>query len=145
MISETIGFIGAGQTARALARGFVQAGLLDAGQLIATDPVPAALNQFASDVPGAKRALSNHELVEKCGTILLAVKPQQFDAATAGLGSIATGKLVVSILAGVRLAKLVATFANSRLIRVMPNTPALVGQVRVRTRSVKTPRQPTMN
>jgi pyrroline-5-carboxylate reductase len=128
MITETVGFIGAGQMARALARGFVHAGLLDASQLVVADPVAAALNQFADDIPGSRRALSNLEVAEKCSLIVLAVKPQQFAPATKDLGSVASGKLVLSILAGVRLAQLDGVFMNSRLVRVMPNTPALVGQ-----------------
>jgi pyrroline-5-carboxylate reductase len=126
MIRQTVGFIGAGRMARALAGGLVSAGLVTPEQVIAADPVASAREQFLSDAPGAKGASSNRELVEQSDIVLLAVKPQQFTAATSDLASAAAGKLVVSILAGVRLAKLAAALPSARLVRVMPNTPALV-------------------
>src|SRR5688572_16507432 len=113
MIQETIGFIGAGQMARALARGLVQAGLVKPAQLIAADPVPAALDQFVAQTPGTRRALNNRTLAEQSEIIALAVKPQQFDAATADLASATADKLVISILAGVRLARLAAAFPSA--------------------------------
>jgi pyrroline-5-carboxylate reductase len=128
MITETIGFIGAGQMARALARGLVQSRQLRPEQVVYADPALAALEQFASEVAGAKRAHSNREVVEQSDTVVLAVKPQQFEAATAELAGAVANKLVISILAGVRLAKLSAALPSARLVRVMPNTPALVGQ-----------------
>jgi pyrroline-5-carboxylate reductase len=128
MIAETIGFIGAGQMARALARGFVQSGLLKAEQITAADPAAAALEHFVREIAGAKPLQSNRQVVEQSGIIVLAVKPQQFAAATTDLAGAISDKLVISILAGVRLAKLAEAMPSARLVRVMPNTPALVGQ-----------------
>jgi pyrroline-5-carboxylate reductase len=127
-MNQTVGFIGAGQMARALARGMVQAGVVKAEQIIGADVAPAAVDQFVREVAGAKRAASNVEVAEKADVIVLAVKPQQFESATAGLEEPTANKLIVSILAGVRVAKLAAALPNARLVRVMPNTPALVGQ-----------------
>ena len=59
--------------------------------------------------------------------IILAVKPQQLESATGALASTTNDKLVISVLAGVRLSKLAAVMPKARLVRVMPNTPALVG------------------
>jgi pyrroline-5-carboxylate reductase len=126
MIQETIGFIGAGQMARALARGLVQGGLVKPAQIIAADPFATALEQFVSQTPGARRAINNRALAEQSDIIALAVKPQQFDAAAADLASATADKLVISILAGVRLSRLAAAFPSARLVRVMSNTPALV-------------------
>jgi pyrroline-5-carboxylate reductase len=126
MFQETIGFIGAGQMARALARGLVQAGLVKPAQIIAADAVPAALEEFVAQTPDARRALTNRALAEQSEIIALAVKPQQFDAATSDLAGATADKLVISILAGVRLARLAAAFPSARLVRVMSNTPALV-------------------
>jgi pyrroline-5-carboxylate reductase len=128
MIKETIGFIGAGQMARALARGFVEARLLHAKQIVAADPLPVALDQFARELSGAQVVRSNRDLAEKSQIIVLAVKPQQFETATADLASVVAGKLVISILAGVRLERLASVLPGARLLRVMPNTPCLVGQ-----------------
>ncbi|MCE9528614.1 MAG: pyrroline-5-carboxylate reductase [Planctomycetales bacterium] len=115
--------------ARALAKGFVAAMLLPPGKIAAFDAVPAAIEQFLADVPGAVGAKSNVELAERGGVIILAVKPQSMPAVMAELaGKIAKGTLVVSIAAGVTLAKLTAGLKTDRVIRVMPNTPALVGK-----------------
>ena len=128
MLRQTVGFIGAGRMARALAGGLVSAGLVKPEQVVAADPVASAREQFLSETPGAKGAASNRALVEQSDVVVLAVKPQQLAAATSDLAAVAGGKLVISILAGVRLAKLAAAFPNARLVRVMPNTPALVGE-----------------
>ncbi len=129
MLSQTIGFIGAGQMARALAKGFVHAGLVTPEHIVASDPVPAAFQQFAADVAGAKTLTGNLAVVEQASIIFLAVKPQSMAAVFAELsGKIVPGKLFVSIAAGVTLAKLEAGLKTGRVIRVMPNTPALVGE-----------------
>ena len=128
MIRQTVGFIGAGRMARALAGGMIRAGLVQSQQVVAADPIAEALRHLLDETPGARGAASNRELVEHCDVIVLAVKPQHLASATLGLAQAAADKLVVSILAGVRLAKLSTAFPESRLIRVMPNTPALVGQ-----------------
>ncbi len=128
MLSQSIGFIGAGQMARALAAGFVKAGLLKPSQVSASDAVPAALAAFAVAVPGAQSAADNATLVGNCDIVFLAVKPQQAGAALTGLTKPAADKLVISIAAGVTLATLSAALGKSRLVRVMPNTPCLVGQ-----------------
>jgi pyrroline-5-carboxylate reductase len=128
MIRETIGFIGAGRMARALAGGLVRAGLVNPQQIHAADPVASAREGFLQDAPGSRGAATNRELVEQSDVVVLAVKPQQLASATSDLASVAAGKLVVSILAGVRLSKLAAAIPGARLVRVMPNTPALVGQ-----------------
>jgi pyrroline-5-carboxylate reductase len=114
--------------ARALAGGLVNAGLVKPEQIIAADPVADARQQLLSQTPGSKGAPSNRELVEQSDVVVLSVKPQHLAAATSGLSPVANGKLVVSILAGVRLAKLADALPGARLVRVMPNTPALVGQ-----------------
>jgi pyrroline-5-carboxylate reductase len=126
MIQQTIGFIGAGQMARALARGLVQSGLLKPGQIIAADPASSALAEFVRQASGARQAPDNRLLAEQSEIVVLAVKPQHFDAATRSLESATAGKLVISILAGVRLTKLADAFPGARLVRVMSNTPALV-------------------
>ena len=122
-----IGFIGAGQMATALGRGFVQAKSITPDRLIACDVSADAANRFAAQtggsiVSGAAAVLAQSSL------IFLAVKPQQIAGVLAELKpGITSQHLVVSIAAGISLAKLSAGLGSSRLIRVMPNTPALVG------------------
>ncbi len=129
MLTQTIGFIGAGQMARALAKGFIQAGLVKPNQLVAADPVPAAAQQFVDEVAGASLLTSNSAVIAQASVVFLAVKPQSMAAVFAELaGKVPPGKLFVSIAAGVTLARLEGGLKTARVIRVMPNTPALVGE-----------------
>lgn len=124
----TLGFVGTGKMATALARGIVRAGLLAAGQLYGSDPVRAARVSFAR-LTGARLVASNRALLERARVIVLAVKPDQVGAA---LGEIRDGwteqHLLISIAAGVSIARLeTALPGGARVVRAMPNTPALVG------------------
>ncbi|MCX6922607.1 MAG: NAD(P)-binding domain-containing protein, partial [Verrucomicrobia bacterium] len=124
----TIGFLGAGKMASALARGFIGAGLVTARQVTASDPSAAARATFSKEV-GAKITSSNLDVVRFATVLVLAVKPHQVVGVLAEIRDHLTGKhCLISIAAGVSLAKLEAGLgAAARLIRVMPNTPALVG------------------
>jgi pyrroline-5-carboxylate reductase len=128
MLQETIGFIGAGQMARALAGGFVRAGLVAPARVISADPVADAVTALMQAVPGSQSAPDNQSVAAKADVIVLATKPQQIAAALADIAKNAAGKLVVSIAAGVKLSTIASALPKSRLVRVMPNTPCLVGQ-----------------
>jgi pyrroline-5-carboxylate reductase len=124
----TVGFLGAGKMATALARGFVQAGIVDAKQVIASDPIQASREIFATEV-GGKGLDSNIEVVKRAKAIILAVKPDQVAGVLSEIKSTFTADhLLISIAAGVPLSRLEAGLgSNARVVRVMPNTPALVG------------------
>lgn len=123
-----IGFLGAGKMATALAKGFVRAGLLTPQDFIASDPYETARTTFTKEV-GATTTASNLEVVKFAQIILLAVKPDQISGVLAETRSHFTADhLVISIAAGVRIMALEHELgAGTRVIRVMPNTPALVG------------------
>jgi len=124
----TIGFLGAGKMATALAKGLVQAKPVNADQIIASDPIDAARAAFAKEV-GVKATASNLEAAQSAQVLVLAVKPDQVAGVLKEIRDLVTGKhLLCSIAAGVTLAKLESGLGNgARVIRVMPNTPALVG------------------
>jgi pyrroline-5-carboxylate reductase len=129
MLTQTIGFIGAGQMAKALAQGFVSTGLVTASRIVACDPVPAARESFGSTVNGATIATTNAQVVDQANVVFLAVKPQSMPTVLGELaGRCGSEKLIVSIAAGVPMAKLTAGLKTERVARVMPNTPALVGK-----------------
>ena len=129
MIDKKIAFVGAGQMAVALARGFVAAGLCRGDQILAYDPSPEAAQRFAGTADGIELQASNRQSVEQAGIVLLAVKPQQLRAVAEEIrGALHEQQLVVSIAAGVGLAKLTTWLGTERLVRVMPNTPCLVGK-----------------
>ena len=124
-----LGFLGAGKRATALARGFIHAGLAAADSILASDPYEAARNAIARDA-GIKTSTANAEVLKFARVIVLAVKPDQVNDVLAGVRSQFTDQhLLISIAAGVTLARIEAALpAGARVIRVMPNTPALVGQ-----------------
>jgi pyrroline-5-carboxylate reductase len=124
----TIGFLGAGKMATALARGFIRAGMVTARQVIASDPSQSARADFARE-SGARATASNAEVVKSSGVLILAVKPDYASTVLAEISNdFAERHLLFSIVAGFPLARMEeALGADARLIRVMPNTPALVG------------------
>ncbi|HVU85806.1 MAG TPA: pyrroline-5-carboxylate reductase [Pirellulales bacterium] len=128
MAEPRFGFIGAGRMATALARGFLSAGLATAERIVASDPYPTAREQFATET-GGRIADSNREVAAAADVIFLAVKPQQMSQVLAELrGHAKREHLVISIAAGVPLAALAGGLGDApRLVRVMPNTPCLVG------------------
>jgi len=130
MIGKKIGFIGAGQMARALARGFVDAALVRPDNLLAADPVAAATDAFTSTIRGAGVTWGNAQLVVESDVVVLAVKPQHADEVLAPLkGKFTSDHLVISIVTGITLARLSSALGREiRLVRVMPNTPCLIGQ-----------------
>jgi pyrroline-5-carboxylate reductase len=123
-----IGFLGSGKMATALARGFVNAGIAKAGQIFAADPADAARQQFAA-ATGAKTLAANREVARRARVLILATKPDQAAAVLSEIsGALTKHHVIISIAAGVTLARLeVALPSGTRVIRVMPNTPALVG------------------
>lgn len=127
MLNDRIAFIGAGKMAGAIALGLVNKGIPPA-QLCAYDPSPEAAKKFA-ELTGAVCTATMKDALKDAGIVLFAVKPQYakaaFDEAREHLG----GKLLISIAAGLSISKLTQLSGGiGRIIRVMPNTPALVGE-----------------
>jgi pyrroline-5-carboxylate reductase len=123
-----VGFLGAGQMATALAKGWLAAGLLDRAASVASDPYPAAWTRFVAET-GLRVVESNPAVLAACRLVLIAVKPQVMSAALGDLRPHVTrDHLFVSIAAGVTLDQLAGHLGpDARIVRVMPNTPALVG------------------
>lgn len=114
--------------ATALARGFLDAQVLTPSQICAIDAYPAAADKFRS-VTQATVVSTNEEVARQANVIFLAVKPQQMAGVLSALKPIlTTDHLVISIAAGVTLTTMARALGEDRrLIRVMPNTPCLVG------------------
>lgn len=123
-----VGFIGGGNMAEALVRGLLAAGYLPSALLV-SEPV-AARRRLLARRYGVGVTEDNLALVQRCETVVLAVKPQILGELLAAVAAVATKKeLFVSIAAGVPLARLQAGLgASARIVRVMPNTPCLVGK-----------------
>jgi pyrroline-5-carboxylate reductase len=123
-----IGFLGAGKMATALARGWSAAGLTTAERLCASDPVAGACQAFTAET-GVTCAASNREVIIQSDVLVLAVKPQSMAGLLKEVRPTLTARhLVISIAAGVSLRQLAEGLGSERrLVRVMPNTPCLVG------------------
>ena len=124
-MTDTIAFIGGGNMASAILGGLVAAGHSRSGLLV-VEPVPAqrALLEERFGIhacAGADAALADARLV------VWAVKPQLFAAAAAPCRPYVGHALQVSVMAGIRSDALVAATGSERVVRTMPNTPALVG------------------
>jgi pyrroline-5-carboxylate reductase len=122
----TVGFLGAGRMAQALSKGFITSGLVRAENMIASDVDPGILKFIAES--GVKTTLSNEEVVEKSRVIIIAVKPHIVSPALTEVARVVTkDHLIVSIAAGITIETIQGLLpAGTRVIRVMPNTPALV-------------------
>jgi pyrroline-5-carboxylate reductase len=123
-----VGFIGAGRMATALATGMVESGFTTSDRVIAADVVPEACDRFATDT-GSRIAGSNTDVLDQADIVVLAVKPQYMQIVLQDIKDHVTADhIVVSIAAGVSLDAITVTLGTAvRLIRVMPNTPCLVG------------------
>ena len=123
-----IGFLGAGRMAEALARGFLAAKLTTPADLFAHDVAADRLKFWREaglgDTPGGNLAVCN-----SCDVLFISVKPQSVAGLLAEIAPAVSEKhLVVSIAAGVTIASIESQLkAERRIIRVMPNTPCLVG------------------
>lgn len=119
--------IGSGAMATALLKSWIAAGLVKAEQVTATDIMPE--RRSAMQALGVRAVSENTVAAADANTILLAVKPQQVPDVLAEIGTVCRpGTLVISIAAGVPLQVLEAGLGtHTAVVRVMPNTPCLVG------------------
>lgn len=124
-----LGVIGCGKMGTALIQGAIRAGLVAPADISGCDPYPAARDAFFA-ATGARVSSEISEITAASDVLLLATKPHDVATALDAAAQAAAGKpiLVISIAAGITLAALeAASAANFRIIRAMPNTPALVG------------------
>ncbi|KAF2898933.1 hypothetical protein ILUMI_07247 [Ignelater luminosus] len=125
-----IGFIGGGKMAQALAKGFISAGLAKAEHMISSCHPSDLDSAKAFKDLGAESHFENVPVVEKSDVLIVAVKPSVVPIALGDIkkaSGIDTDKLFLSIAMGITIKQLEQHLpSNARVIRVMPNTPALV-------------------
>ncbi len=123
------GFIGSGKMATALIRGMLRSGVAATASIAASDPLESARAALAADT-GIRVHETNESVVERSDVIVLAVKPQTMPQVLAQLRPLLEPRhLVVSIAAGISIKSLLEGLGSDRrIVRVMPNTPALLGE-----------------
>jgi pyrroline-5-carboxylate reductase len=128
LASQTIGFIGAGNMAEALIRGLVHGHHIPAGRITASGPRRERLEKLATSY-GIATTGDNRVIARSAGVVVLSVKPQILDKVLREIGDqLQPGTLVVSVAAGVGTEAIESTVTQGvRVVRAMPNTPALVG------------------
>ena len=126
-LETNIAFLGAGNMAGALVRGLLHAGACTAERLFATDVRTERLEVLA-ELHGIRTGTDNAEAARWADVIVLATKPQVFDRLLAQIGgAVDADDLVISIAAGVPIDAIESRLAAGvRVVRAMPNTPALV-------------------
>lgn len=125
-----IGFIGLGNMAKAMIGGMLERGIASKEEIIGADKLPAAAEAAAGQygIRTSSGADANSEVAKAADVLILAVKPQFLAEAVAELKDFVKEEtLVISIAAGKTMAQIASLFGKKiKLVRVMPNTPALV-------------------
>ena len=123
-----IGFIGGGTMAEAILGGMLDGAVANAGDVIIGEPVPARRDYLAERY-GISVSQSNGPVVDASDIVVMAVKPQDLPKVYADIaGDFSDGQSVMSIVAGTRIKALADGMQHPGIIRVMPNTPAQIGE-----------------
>ena len=125
---ETIGFIGGGNMAEAIIKGIISAKIYPPENIIVSDIITDRLKHLA-DTYAVRTTADNAELARTVDCLILAVKPQVMDEALTSIkGSVNSDTLIISIAAGIKTQCITSALGNIGVVRVMPNTPALIGE-----------------
>ncbi len=127
---RNVGMIGVGNMGSAVMRGIVDADYIKPSQLFAYDVSYKKLKELEDDIPGITLMHSCYELAQNVDLVILAVKPIYMEDVIDEIRPVLAGKSVLSIAAGWTVAMLEKALRNTgaAYLRVMPNTPALVGE-----------------
>ena len=125
---STIGFIGGGNMAEALIRGIINAGVYNPRNIFVSDIQPERLTHLAKEY-GVKTTDKNELAAAEADVLVLAVKPQHIIEVLYGIKNAPKENvLIVSIAAGIKITNISAILGDVAIVRVMPNTPALIGE-----------------
>ena len=123
-----IGFIGGGTMAEAILGGMLDGGVASAGDVMIGEPVPGR-RDYLSERYGIGVSDVNGPVVEASDLVVMAVKPQDLPKVYSDIGGgFNAGQSIMSIVAGTRMKSLADGTRHDGIIRVMPNTPAQIGE-----------------
>ncbi len=123
---SSITFIGVGNMGGAILGGILDSRVFSPETITLCDVFKDKCEPFIAR--GCAYTDSIRDASAKADCILLAVKPQQIDAVMEEIGPYSDGKLVLSIAAGVPIARIAGKLSHASIVRAMPNTPLLVGE-----------------
>lgn len=127
-LMNRLGFIGGGRMAEALINGVLSAKRYRPDQIHVADPDTGRLDHLKTRY-GVQVGTANHEAAGLSDVVVLAVKPQMMDDVLRGIRDVLTKQLVISVAAGITLGRMRDRCGSAaRMIRAMPNTPAMVGE-----------------
>lgn len=121
-----IAFIGGGNMASAMLGGLLRQGL-PPGHIDVIEPLPEARAALQRQWGISAQESAGPQLA-RARVVVWAVKPQNFHAATAAVHAHTPGALHLSVAAGIRSDSIAQWLGSERIVRAMPNTPALIGQ-----------------
>lgn len=125
---QKIGFLGAGNMAQAIMKGMIESGVATSDQILASNRTPGKLQKL-SDQYKIQSIDNNESLVENSDIVILAVKPQDLLTAIEPIASsFNDDQIVISLAAGIKMETLEKYLPNVRLVRMMPNTPSIIGR-----------------
>lgn len=115
-----LGFIGAGNMARAIAKALIDSDILSTVDIAMADPLSSG------DYCGIRCYNNNNDLYDSCEYVIIAIKPQIYNDLKYNLADL-NATCVISIMAGINIADLTNTFIScDDVVRVMPNSPSMV-------------------
>ena len=127
MTQPGLAFIGGGNMAGAIFGGLVRSGW-PAAAITVVEPVAEQRERIAAATPGLRVLAAADATLAAAQIVVWAVKPQMFADAAAPCAAHIAGALQLSVMAGIRSDALVRASGSERIVRAMPNTPALIGQ-----------------
>jgi len=126
-MNTKLGFIGFGKMANAICKGAILSGFLNKENIYAYDTNTEYLID-ATKKAGINKVSSYKELMDSVDTVLIATKPFVVDEVIKNIKDYANNKLIISILAGITIDTYEKELQGARIVRVMPNTPAMVNE-----------------
>lgn len=126
--SIKIGFVGAGHMSQTMIKGIVDSKLIRPEQILVSNRTPGKLIKV-TELFGVQTRQHNEQVVEECDVIILAMKPQDLPAAVEVFANhFEAHQTIISLAAGINLKSLEKMMPTGRLVRLMPNTPSVIGQ-----------------
>lgn len=121
-----VGFIGVGNLAQAMIRTWLQSNLMGPHQIFAANRTPGKLQKVV-DAWNVQPKATNEEVIDAADIVIIAVKPQDFETALDPMASSFREKqIVISLAAGITLRTLNKRLPQCRIVRCIPNMPALI-------------------